>query len=532
MSVRYAIRRALPLLAVLAGLALQAAPAVAQTSPSLFTSATRYDALGRVTGTISPDPDSAGPLPFRAVRNTYDAAGRLVLVETGTLSAWQSELVAPSAWGSAFTVFQSVATTHDAMGRKLSDTLSSGGTAYSLTQYSYTGDGRLLCTAVRMNPAAFASPPAACEAGAAGSFGHDRITHNTYDPAGHLLQVQEAYDTDEAAVEVTRTYTRNGRVETLTDGNSNVTNYVYDGLDRLWRTCFPGTTACDTTPAGTADYEQLTYDANANVTSRRLRDATSIALAYDALNRLTTRDLPGSEPTVTYGYDLLGRMITAVDANGLTSGWSYDALGRTTGEQHGSLGLNVMQYDVAGRLSRLTWPDTFYVTYDYLVTGEVTAVRENGATSGVGVLATFGYDDLGRRTLLTRGNGTSTSYGYDPVSRLTDLDHDLVSAGTDLALDFTRNPASQLVTRAGAYGVYAYTDRANANVTDTINGLNQVTATGATSLSHDARGNITAIGSSAYAYTAENRLVSAPASATLTYWPTGALAAANSPITA
>jgi hypothetical protein len=41
-----------------------------------------------VTGTIAPDPDGAGPLPFPAVRNTYDAAGRLTLVETGTLSAW------------------------------------------------------------------------------------------------------------------------------------------------------------------------------------------------------------------------------------------------------------------------------------------------------------------------------------------------------------------------------------------------------------------------------------------------------------
>ena len=57
-----------------------------------------------------------------------------------------------------------------------------------------------------------------------------------------------------------------------------------------------------------------------------------------------------------------------------------------------------MAYDLAGRRTRLTWPDSFYVDYDHLVTGEVSAVRENGATSGVGVLATYAYDDLGRRT--------------------------------------------------------------------------------------------------------------------------------------
>lgn len=39
----------------------------------------------------------------------------------------------------------------------------------------------------------------------------------------------------------------------------------------------------------------------------------------------------------------------------------------------------------------------------------MTRVRENGATTGVGVLAAFTYDDLGRRTLLTRGNGTKNS---------------------------------------------------------------------------------------------------------------------------
>jgi len=34
---------------------------------------------------------------------------------------------------------------------------------------------------------------------------------------------------------------------------------------------------------------------------------------------------------------------------------------------------------VAG--SRLTWPDAFYVTYEYDALGEVTAIKENGSTS-------------------------------------------------------------------------------------------------------------------------------------------------------
>jgi hypothetical protein len=61
----------------------------------------------------------------------------------------------------------------------------------------------------------------------------------------------------------------------------------------------------------------------------------------------------------------------------------------------------------------MTWPDAFYVAYDYTVASQLTAIRENGASSGVGVLASFAYDDLGRRTALTRGNGTVTDYSFD-----------------------------------------------------------------------------------------------------------------------
>src|SRR3546814_19088592 len=91
-------------------------------------------------------------------------------------------------------------------------------------------------------------------------------------------------------------------------------------------------------------------------------------------------------------------------------------------------------YDAAGRRTELQWPDAFYVNYDHLVTGEVTKVRENGATSGVGVLATYAYDDLGRRTGITRGNGVATSYAWDPVSRLQTLPQNLGGTTNDLTL--------------------------------------------------------------------------------------------------
>ena len=78
---------------------LAACPAAPPAAALPYTSSTRYDADGRVTGTIAPDPDGAGGNGAPAVRNSYDPAGRLVKVEQGALAAWQSgKSVAPSAW--------------------------------------------------------------------------------------------------------------------------------------------------------------------------------------------------------------------------------------------------------------------------------------------------------------------------------------------------------------------------------------------------------------------------------------------------
>src|SRR5690606_4812028 len=102
--------------------------------------------------------------------------------------------------------------------------------------------------------------------------------------------------------------------------------------------------------SSTTDYEQLGYDANGNVISRRLRDGTSIAYSYDDLGRLTTKNLPGTEPDVTYSYDLMGRA-TGVTQGTQTLSFVQDALGRMT-SQTGPQGTIGYTYDAAGR--RLT----------------------------------------------------------------------------------------------------------------------------------------------------------------------------------
>lgn len=152
-------------------------------------------------------------------------------------------------------------------------------------------------------------------------------------------------------------------------------------------------------------------------------------------------------------------------------------------------------------------------------------MRENGAVSGIGVLATYVYDNLGRRSSLTRGNGTSTTYGYDAVSRLSSLALDFAGTTNDLTLTYSYNPASQIASTTRSNDLYAWTGHYNANVSTTVNGRNQIVSKGATAFSYDSKGNVTADGTTTYSYDSQNQIktASGPQASTLTYDPAGRL---------
>jgi RHS repeat-associated protein len=468
----------------------------------------RYDDGRQLVGFIGPDPDGAGALKHRAVRTTYNADGQPTLVERGTVDS-QSD----TDWAGFASLEQQTAT-YDAQGRKVKDTLEASSAIQAMVQYSYDTAGRQLCTATRMNPATFASPPSsACTLATTGSDGPDRIARNTYDTQGRLATVTSGYGTGAPRDEIATTFTVNGKTATVADANNNLTTYEYDGFDRVLKIRYPSPTTAGT--SSTTDYEQYTYDAGSNVTQDRRRDGTTVSFAYDALNRETV-----GLGSATYAYDNLNRPITGILSSQTTT-FTWDALNRQTSEV-GPLGTVAYQYDLAGRRTRLTWPDAYYVAYDYLLSGDLTAVRENGASSGIGVLATFAYDDLGRRTAITRGNGVTTSYSFDAAWRLSSLANDLTGTSADVTLGFTRNAAGQALTRTSTNTAYDPV-MASASETYTPNGLNQLAAVGAVSLTYDGRGNLTGDGAKTYGYDVANQLTSVTG-ATLAYDVVGRLA--------
>jgi len=473
----------------------------------------RYDTADQLIGVVGPNPDGAGPLKHRAIRTTYRPDGQVSKQERGTVTSQTDP-----AWA-AFAPLETVDITFNSNNRPITSKLSGGGTAFALTQTSYDAVGRPECSAVRMNTAIYGSLPAsACTLGTQGSFGPDRISKTIYDAAGQVTQRQVAFGTTDVATERTLTYSNNGRLQTLKDAENNLTTYEYDGHDRLQKTRFP-LPAKGANASSTTDYEQLTYHAASNVTSRRLRDATSIAFTYDNLNRPTLKNLPAAEPDVTYAYDNFGRL-TSASQTGNSLSFTYDALSRNL-TQVGPQGTGTSEWDLAGRRTKLTYPGSgLYVDYDYLVTGDMTKIRENGATSGIGVLATFGYDDLGRRISLTYGNGAATTYAYDAVSRLATLTNDLTGTADDLTIGpMSYSPASQIMSQARSNDAFAWTGHGLGSTAGVANGLNQLTSIGGSATTHDTKGNLTTDPTTGktYGYSSENLLTSASGGATLGY---------------
>jgi RHS repeat-associated protein len=334
--------------------------------------------------------------------------------------------------------------------------------------------------------------------------------------------VQCRYVHGVAADEVATTYTGNGRPATVTDAESNRTSYTYDGHDRLSRTSMPDPSTDNT--SSSTDYQELTYEtwssgtrASPLVASRRLRTNSSIVYAYDALGRLASKDPPGSEPTVSYTYDLAGRMLSAATSGHMLS-FTYDALGRNL-TQTGPIGTVSYAYDAAGNRTRITHPDGTYFRTDYDGLGRPDSIWENGATNMSG----FTYYNHGGVSGLSRANGTATGYGYDSVQRLSGMVQYLAGTAHDATWGYGRNPASQIAGTSRDNNTYAWTGHYAVNRAYTTNGLNQYSAAGSASFTYDANGNLTSDGIRTFAYDSENRMVGATGGVVLSYDPLGRL---------
>lgn len=473
----------------------------------------RYDAARQLVGAVGADPDGVGVRDLPAIRISYNLDGQATTIERGTVTS-QSD----PAWA-AFSSLQQQNTVYDFIGRATLHTLTAGGSTFTAIQLSYDDANRLECSALRMNPAVYASLPAsACTLSTQGSNGPDRITRITLNAADLVTQVTRAYGTSDAFNEWSATYTPNGLLATLTDAGSNVLTYEYDGFDRASKIRFPNASGAG---SSTTDFEQYAYDTSGAPSNRlvqdRRRDGTTISYGYDNLNRVTSVTPSANGAPSTFTYDNFSRVITAT-ASSRTLTYTYDQLSRVLSETQ-PLGTVSYQWDLANRRTQLTYPGGLDIQYDYDLSDLVTAIREETTTT----LVSYAYDSLGRRTGITRnpgGTSTTETAAYDGASRLTQLVHNLASTADDLTLDFTYNAASEILTRTVSNSAYNWSAISPSVTEYTDNGLNQYVSIAGAGQAYDLRANLTTGG---FTYDIFNRLVSGPSASTFSYDPAGRL---------
>lgn len=376
-----------------------------------------------------------------------------------------------------------------------------------------------------------------------------RKTKTDYDLAGQTLRTWKGWGSAQPGMPIRfaeYTYLNNGKQSSVKDANGNVTEYAYDGQDRLTFTLFPSPidgTRCSVLPfaplnpscTGQQTFEGQYYTTDLSPGGPRCNGSDApcftfsrrgdlFAYAYDALNRLTVKTTSAGDPPVySYVYNLLGEQTTVYSGNfgspvhGVF--YDYDAAGRKLYESTDGRQVSY-QYNQAGNRSRTTWPDGYYVSYAYDALNRMTTVRENSTTTNE--LALYGYDLLSRRATLRLGGQTTNTvtYAYEADSDLDLLTHKLNA--TTMTLDYGRNRSHQITSLAANDDFYLGPSVGQGATTGyATNKLNQYTSTALQPMSYDGNGNLKSwkpplLDRHTYSFDSQNRLITAAVDGTLT----------------
>jgi RHS repeat-associated protein len=206
---------------------------------------------------------------------------------------------------------------------------------------------------------------------------------------------------------VSFTYDADG-FKTSVTGATGTISYTYDTAGRL---------ISRATPQGTVAYA---YDAVGRTISQTVGSSTT-SYTYDAANRLLSAASPNG--TTSYGYDAIGRLSTVTNPNGTTETRSYDAVtSELTQIWHRTAGGATLKqfnytYDAMGRKTGEWQSDGTLVAYAYDDAGQLTSEIRTGTNL---FTASYTYDNAGNRLTKTV-NGTMEAYAYDAGNKLLSI---------------------------------------------------------------------------------------------------------------
>ncbi|MFN9198506.1 MAG: hypothetical protein ACK5WR_10575, partial [Planctomycetaceae bacterium] len=336
-----------------------------------------YDADGRQTRVILPDPDGTGPLLSPTRQTSYDNLGRTIATtdERGGQTQFTYDL-ANNLTSLRDPGGNSTTWAYDALDRQTSETNPLGAS----TSWSYNARGELTSQTDR----------------------NGRVTNWAYDGLGRLLT--ETWLAGTTAVN-TLTYAWNtaSRLSTATDKFSKY-SYTYLATGEVATVSNSGTTGAPVVVL-TNSYDLLgrrteskatvggAADFKTNTQYNTRGEVTQITQQQQATTRLVTpkridftSNLAGERTSVTRAADLAGTQVVA------TTTAQYDPAGRLTEWKH-------VQNSAGNEINRYTW------TYDAL--GRPVTQTSIDGTS------TFQYDQSNQVIAATHTGQVSENYQYD-----------------------------------------------------------------------------------------------------------------------
>ncbi len=196
---------------------------------------------------------------------------------------------------------------------------------------------------------------------------------------------------DPAGKVKSKTVEATGKV-VYTSDNGGTLNYVYDayGLRKIQQ--------------GGTDLETIGYD-----------------LEYGWQNSL--KDINGGE--ITYNYNTFNQLVSQSDPLGLTTTFTYDALGRLSTKTYSDDGQIVYTYYTSGnginKLMKVSSPEGSFQEYEYDGFGRQIKFKEKQGLYAETFTTSYTYNDLDQLTSTKSPSGFVTKNNYDNNGYLTSI---------------------------------------------------------------------------------------------------------------
>jgi RHS repeat-associated protein len=255
----------------------------------------------------------------------------------------------------------------------------------------------------------------------------------TYDSAVRLTSI-----TNFSGLETTNIYYSSGNyagfLQTRIDGGFRTNGFAYTNGNILTRTNELGLV------------KTYTWDELNRLTSTKFPDGTTLSNVYSRLDRVSFKDRMSN--WTQYVYNDLRQLTSRTNANGHATVYEYcdcGALSSITEQNGGSPLTTLLDYDLAGRRTKITYPDGFVQDYVYDISSHFGPVRIEDSTgvathieyANEGRVAKIGlshlpdttvdsyyllsrtFDQYGRVAQTVDRNGVTVTNGYDFLDRLT-----------------------------------------------------------------------------------------------------------------